>query len=65
MWGSFSAFDLRTRKRIHKLAQDYGIDQESRFLGKASARTASFAWILKTRILLPLKKNGDNEIKSK
>ena len=63
--GFVLCLDLRTRKRIHKLAQDYGIDQESQFLGEGFGKDCEFCMDPKDSNPASAEKNGDNEIKSK
>jgi hypothetical protein len=57
--------DLQTRKRIHKLAHDYGIDRESRFSGKGFGGWCELCKNLVAPNPGSAETKGDSGIKSK
>jgi hypothetical protein len=63
--GFVLSLDLRTRERIHKLAQIYGIHQESRFRGAGFGNDCEFCMNPDDSNPASAETNGDNEIKSK
>jgi len=57
--------DLITRKRIHKLVQDYGIDQERMFRREGFGNDCDLCKSPGASNPASVETNGDNEIKSK
>ncbi len=57
--------DLRTRMRIHKIAHDYGIDQESRFRGESFGNDCDLCKYQEASNPVSAETKGESGIESK